>query len=361
MSEEITRMPAVALRGMTILPSMIVHFDVSRDKSIKAIEQAMTADQKLFVVTQRDPEASDPGIDDLYHIGTVVEIKQLVKLPKNIIRVLVEGLERAELLEMEASAGYLDAKVATFPDVKDQDYPGKGDEVGQQAMIRNLKELFQKYAQANGKISQELVRQIMEIEDLEHLTDQIAIHIPLYYEEKQRILEAVFLYDRYEGLCVILANEENIMRIKVQLQEKVKARIDKNQKEYILREQLKLIREELGDDTTLDDAQHFLEETEKLTAGEEVKEKIRKEIKRFSNSAGNTSEAGVIRGYIETLLEMPWDKMSEDNEDISAARKQLDQDHYGLEKVKERVLEFLAVRTLTKKGDSPILCLVGPP
>ena len=361
MSEEITRMPAVALRGMTILPSMIVHFDVSRDKSIKAIEQAMTADQKLFVVTQRDPEASDPGIDDLYHIGTVVEIKQLVKLPKNIIRVLVEGLERAELLEMEASAGYLDAKVATFPDVKDQDYPGKGDEVGQQAMIRNLKELFQKYAQANGKISQELVRQIMEIEDLEHLTDQIAIHIPLYYEEKQRILEAVFLYDRYEELCVILANEENIMRIKVQLQEKVKARIDKNQKEYILREQLKLIREELGDDTTLDDAQHFLEETEKLTAGEEVKEKIRKEIKRFSNSAGNTSEAGVIRGYIETLLEMPWDKMSEDNEDISAARKQLDQDHYGLEKVKERVLEFLAVRTLTRKGDSPILCLVGPP
>ena len=265
MSEEITRMPAVALRGMTILPSMIVHFDVSRDKSIKAIEQAMTADQKLFVVTQRDPEASDPGIDDLYHIGTVVEIKQLVKLPKNIIRVLVEGLERAELLEMEVSAGYLDAKVATFPDVKDQDYPGKGDEVGQQAMIRNLKELFQKYAQANGKISQELVRQIMEIEDLEHLTDQIAIHIPLYYEEKQRILEAVFLYDRYEELCVILANEENIMRIKVQLQEKVKARIDKNQKEYILREQLKLIREELGDDTTLDDAQHFLEETEKLT------------------------------------------------------------------------------------------------
>ena len=361
MSEEITRMPAVALRGMTILPSMIVHFDVSRDKSIKAIEQAMTADQKLFVVTQRDPEASDPGIDDLYHIGTVVEIKQLVKLPKNIIRVLVEGLERAELLEMEASAGYLDAKVATFPDVKDQDYPGKGDEVGQQAMIRNLKELFQKYAQANGKISQELVRQIMEIEDLEHLTDQIAIHIPLYYEEKQRILEAVFLYDRYEELCVILANEENIYRIKKEFQEKVKADIDQNQKEYILREQLKLIREELGDDTTLDDAQHFLEETEKLTAGEEVKEKIRKEIKRFSNSAGNTSEAGVIRGYIETLLEMPWDKMSEDNEDISAARKQLDQDHYGLEKVKERVLEFLAVRTLTKKGDSPILCLVGPP
>ena len=361
MNEVIKHIPAVALRGMTILPAMIVHFDVSRDKSIKAIEQAMAADQKLFVVTQKDPEVSDPGKDDLYRIGTIVEIKQLVKLPKNIIRVLVEGIKRAEVLEIEESAGYLDVELATFPETKEMEYPGKEDEVGQQAMIRNLKELFQKYAQASGKISQELVRQIMEIEDLEHLTDQIAIHIPLYYEEKQKILEAVFLYDRYEEICVILANEENIMRIKAQLQEKVKARIDKNQKEYILREQLKLIREELGDDSTMDDAEHFSQEVEKLTASEEVKEKIRKEIKRFSNSVGNSSEAGVIRGYIETLLEMPWDKMSEDNEDISAARRQLDQDHYGLQKVKERVLEFLAVRTLTKKGDSPILCLVGPP
>ena len=361
MNEVIKHIPAVALRGMTILPAMIVHFDVSRDKSIKALEQAMAADQKLFVVTQKDPEVSDPGKDDLYRIGTIVEIKQLVKLPKNIIRVLVEGIKRAEVLEIEESAGYLDVELATFPKTKEMEYPGKEDEVGQQAMIRNLKELFQKYAQASGKISQELVRQIMEIEDLEHLTDQIAIHIPLYYEEKQKILEAVFLYDRYEEICVILANEENIMRIKAQLQEKVKARIDKNQKEYILREQLKLIREELGDDSTMDDAEHFSREVENLTASEEVKEKIRKEIKRFSNSAGNSSEAGVIRGYIETLLEMPWDKMSEDNEDISAARRQLDQDHYGLQKVKERVLEFLAVRTLTKKGDSPILCLVGPP
>ena len=361
MNEVIKHIPAVALRGMTILPAMIVHFDVSRDKSIKALEQAMAADQKLFVVTQKDPEVSDPGKDDLYRIGTIVEIKQLVKLPKNIIRVLVEGIKRAEVLEIEESAGYLDVELATFPETKEMEYPGKEDEVGQQAMIRNLKELFQKYAQASGKISQELVRQIMEIEDLEHLTDQIAIHIPLYYEEKQKILEAVFLYDRYEEICVILANEENIMRIKAQLQEKVKARIDKNQKEYILREQLKLIREELGDDSTMDDAEHFSQEVEKLTASEEVKEKIRKEIKRFSNSVGNSSEAGVICGYIETLLEMPWDKMSEDNEDISAARRQLDQDHYGLQKVKERVLEFLAVRTLTKKGDSPILCLVGPP
>ena len=362
MSEEITRMPAVALRGMTILPSMIVHFDVSRDKSIKAIEQAMTADQKLFVVTQRDPEASDPGIDDLYYIGTVVEIKQLVKLPKNIIRVLVEGLERAELLEMEASAGYLDAKVATFPDVKDQDYPGKGDEVGQQAMIRNLKELFQKYAQANGKISQELVRQIMEIEDLEHLTDQIAIHIPLYYEEKQRILEAVFLYDRYEGLCVILANEENIMRIKVQLQEKVKARIDKNQKEYILREQLKLIREELGEEQ---DSQYYTDkyknQLEQIECSDEIRGRIEKEIDRLESIPVSSSEHVVAADYIETLLALPWDKASHDSKDIKKAQEILEEDHYGLDKIKERILEFLAVRILNEQGDSPILCLVGPP
>ena len=361
MSEEITRMPAVALRGMTILPSMIVHFDVSRDKSIKAIEQAMTADQKLFVVTQRDPEASDPGIDDLYHIGTVVEIKQLVKLPKNIIRVLVEGLERAELLEMEVSAGYLDAKVATFPDVKDQDYPGKGDEVGQQAMIRNLKELFQKYAQANGKISQELVRQIMEIEDLEHLTDQIAIHIPLYYEEKQRILEAVFLYDRYEELCVILANEENIMRIKVQLQEKVKARIDKNQKEYVLREQIKVIREELGETNVEDEADEFMEKLKNLKASDEVKEKLKKEISRFQTMGNQTPESSVLRTYIETMFEVPWEEMSEDSTDLDHAQQILDRDHYGMEKVKERVLEYLAARAMSGKKDAAILCLVGPP
>mgnify|MGYP002230640041 CR=1 FL=1 len=354
-------MPAVALRGMTILPSMIVHFDVSRDKSIKAIEQAMTADQKLFVVTQRDPEASDPGIDDLYHIGTVVEIKQLVKLPKNIIRVLVEGLERAELLEMEVSAGYLDAKVATFPDVKDQDYPGKGDEVGQQAMIRNLKELFQKYAQANGKISQELVRQIMEIEDLEHLTDQIAIHIPLYYEEKQRILEAVFLYDRYEELCVILANEENIMRIKVQLQEKVKARIDKNQKEYVLREQIKVIREELGETNVEDEADEFMEKLKNLKASDEVKEKLKKEISRFQTMGNQTPESSVLRTYIETMFEVPWEEMREDSTDLDHAQQVLDLDHYGMEKVKERVLEYLAARAMSGKKDAAILCLVGPP
>lgn len=360
MNEIIRHIPAVALRGMTILPSMIVHFDVSREQSIKAIEYAMLGDQRIFVVSQKNPEISNPARKDLYQIGTVVVIKQLIKLPKNILRVLVEGMERAELTDLDDSQGYLDADIVCFHEEKEE-RPGFDDEIGQMAMLRNLKELFQEYAYANGKMSKELVRQMMEMEELERLVDQIAINLPLYYEEKQKLLEAVHLYERYELLCVILSNEVNIMHIKAELQQKVKARIDKNQKEYILREQLKLIREELGEDTTLTDADNFRKAADELCALPEVKDKIKKEIERFRSVAGNTSESGVIRGYIETLLEMPWDKMSEDNTDLEKARRQLEADHYGLGKVKERVLEFLAVRTLTKKCDSPILCLVGPP
>lgn len=360
MNEVIKSIPAVALRGMTILPSMIVHFDVSRDKSIKAIEYAMVSGQRLFVTAQKNADVSDPAMEDLYRIGTIVEIKQLVKLPKNILRVLVEGLERAELTDMDMSAGYLNAEVVSFRE-EAMERPGYDDEIGQTAMTRNLKEMFQEYTKANNKMSQDLVRQILEITELERLVDQIAIHIPLYYEDKQRLLEAVHLYDRYELLCVILGNEINIMRIKTELQDKVKERIDKNQKEYILREQLRLIREELGDDTTFTDADNFRQALKEIVASDEVKERIEKEIKRFGSVAGSSSESSVIRGYIETLLEMPWDKTSEDSTDIAKARALLDADHYGLQKVKERVLEFLAVRALTKKCDSPILCLVGPP
>ena len=360
MNERIKHIPAVALRGMTILPSMIVHFDVSREKSKKAVEEAMLGDQKLFVVSQKNPEIQDPAMQDLYRIGTVVTIKQLIKLPKNIFRVLAEGLERAELTDLDESQGYLDAEVVCF-DEDAEDRPGYQDEIGQQAMVRNLKELFSEYASANGKMSKELVHQMMEIDELERLVDQLAIHIPLPYEDKQKLLEAVYLYDRYELLCVLLGNEVNIMRIRAELQEKIKERIDKNQKEYILREQLKVIREELGEDNTMTDADHFRQELEELAASKEVKEKIEKEIDRFRSMAGNTSESGVIRGYIETLLEMPWDKESVDSTDLKAAKAQLEADHYGLEKVKERVLEFLAVRMLTKQCDSPILCLVGPP
>ncbi len=357
MNELIKNIPVVALRGMTILPSMITHFDISREKSVKAVETAMLRDQKLVVVTQKSPETQDPGRKDLHKIGTLVTVKQIMKLPQNIFRVLAEGLERVEVMDLDVADGCLVADAATFS----EEELALPDEKNQEAMVQTLRTIFQDYCQANGKISRETALQIMEQTDLQKMVDQIAVNIPVFYEEKQKLLEAVDLTERFEQLSVLLENEIQVMNIKTEIQEKVKARVDKNQREYILREQLKVIREELGEDTTGAEADHFQEETDKLEASDEVKERIEKEIERFKNAGNNSAESSVIRGYIETLLELPWDKESVDNMDLANAREILDEDHYGLEKVKERVLEFLAVRTLTKKGDSPIICLVGPP
>lgn len=354
MTEEMKHIPAVALRGMTILPAMIVHFDISRKMSIKAVEQAMLSDQKLFVVTQKDPEVSEPVLDDLYRIGTIVEIKQVIKMPKNILRVLAEGIQRAELVDISDNPEYLDADILTFVEEDTMDQNTK------EALLRSMKETFERYCSVNGKVSKELISQIMELNDLEKATAQIAMNIPLYYEQKQKVLEAVELKERCELLCSIMENEIQILQIKIEIQEKVKERIDKNQREYIMREQMKLIREELKEDN-VNEADQFEEELKKLKASKEVKEKIQKEIQRYRNIGMNSGESSVIRGYIETLLEMPWDKASKDSKDIERAREILEADHYGLEKVKERILEFLSVRILTKKGDSPILCLVGPP
>lgn len=354
MTEEMKHIPAVALRGMTILPAMIVHFDISREMSIKAVEQAMLSDQKLFVVTQKDPEVSEPVLDDLYRIGTIVEIKQVIKMPKNILRVLAEGIQRAELVDISDNLEYLDADILTFAEEDTMDQNTK------EALLRSMKETFERYCSVNGKVSKELISQIMELNDLEKATAQIAMNIPLYYEQKQKVLEAVELKERCELLCSIMENEIQILQIKIEIQEKVKERIDKNQREYIMREQMKLIREELKEDN-VNEADQFEEELKKLKASKEVKEKIQKEIQRYRNIGMNSGESSVIRGYIETLLEMPWDKASKDSKDIERAREILEADHYGLEKVKERILEFLSVRILTKKGDSPILCLVGPP
>lgn len=360
MNEIIKHIPVVALRGMTILPSMIVHFDVSRDKSIKAVERAMLGEQRLLAVTQRNPDVSDPCEEDLYRVGAVVTVKQMIRMPKNIVRVLVEGTDRAEMVNLDITGEYLEAEAVCCRE-DDLENFDMVDALGYEAMLRNLREIFQEYASACGRISKDLVRQILEIGDLEQLVDQVAVNVPLFYEDKQKILEAVRLYDRYELLCLILSNEVNVMHIKAKLQERVKERIDKNQKEYILREQMKVIREELGEDGSGADAQQFRTALEALEASAEVKKKIEKEIGRFLNVSGNTAESSVMRSHIETLLEMPWDKASVDSTDLAAAEKKLEADHYGLEKVKERVMEFLAVRMLTKKGDSPILCLVGPP
>lgn len=357
MSDLIIMLPAIALRGTTILPDMIVHFDISRVKSVKAVEEAMLHDQKIFLVTQKDTEVEDPSQADVYKIGTVAAIKQVVKLPKGLLRVLVEGLERAELLGFEPREDMLEAEIVTFDGGEEEPLPANAKE----AMFRNLREMFAVYCQESQKISRELMLQILDYEDVEKLVDQIAINLPVSYEQRQKLLEAVRLQDRYETLSVILGNEVEILRIRAELQSQVKARIDKNQKEYILREQMKLIREELGEDNVQSEIEDFKEKAEKLRAPKEVKEKIRDEIRRFQNVISNPSESAVIRGYIETLLGLPWNKMSRDNHDLKKARKILEEDHYGLQKVKERILEYLAVRTLTKKGDSPILCLVGPP
>ena len=349
-------LPAIALRGTTILPGMIVHFDVSRERSVKAIEAAMLHDQKIFLVTQIDPEVESPDLAGVYHVGTIAYIKQVVKLPQNLLRVLVEGTGRATLVKFEQEFPFIRSEI-TPVDEEEMQMP----EPVMEAMHRSLKELFHRYCMENGKVSKELVAQILNIDNVEELVEQIAVNIPLSYQNKQKILEALTLEERYEVLGAILGNEIEIMQIGSDLQKKVKARIDKNQREYILREQLKLIREELGEDNTADDAEEFKKKLQELQAGDEVKEKISKEIERFKNTNSNVSENAVLRGYIETMLALPWEKKSTDSDDLKEAWKVLQEGHYGLKDVKERVMEFLSVRKLTHKGKSPILCLVGPP
>lgn len=356
MDTMIRKLPAIALRGMVILPGMIAHFDVSREKSIRAVEESMMDEQHIFLVAQKDIEKENPDISDVYKIGTIAEVKQVIKLQNNIVRILVEGKERAELSAFLECPEYLYAEVIRFDEDEEELY-----EDVQQAMIRGLQETFGRYLVVNPKLGKDLQRHVNEMKDLQKLMDMLANNLPLRYEEKQKILEAVSLTERYEVLMAQLLMEIEVTAIKNDLQKKVKERVDKNQKEYILREQMKVIREELGEDNTESDAEGYLEALKKLKADKEVKDKIRKEIERFKNISPNSSESAVTRGYIETLLELPWDKTSKDNRDIKNAEVILDEDHYGLEKVKERMLEFLAVRNLTSKGESPIICLVGPP
>lgn len=357
MDNERKSLPMVALRGMTIMPEMVVHFDVSRERSIAAIQEAMVEEQKIFLAAQKSIETEDPGQEDVYDVGTVGTIKQLIKLPKHIVRVLVSGENRGILRRIEQKDPYLRAEV----EVIDESGLVIPDDPKNQAMERSLKDMFVEYASKNGKMSKEAVAQLADIKGLKKLVDEIAANIPLSYTDQQELLSETDFWKRYEKLVFRLVNEVQIMDIKEEIQRKVKERVDKHQREYILREQLKLIREELGEDSTVSDAEEFEAELKKLKAPKEVKEKLKKEISRFKSSLNSPSENAVIRTYIETLLEMPWDKASKDNEDIAYAKQVLDEDHYGLEQVKERILEFLAVRTLTKKGDSPILCLVGPP
>lgn len=363
MNRETMSLPMVALRGVAVLPEMVRHFDVSREKSLKAIEEAMEGNQKIFLSAQKDIEAEDPKMADVYQVGCVATIRQIVKLPKKINRVLVSGDTRACINTIEFEEPYLRANVTIMPDedTSVEDIGAEEHPLNMEAMLRGMKDIFKEYLLKNPKLSKELALQIENINELSRLVNVIAANVPFSYLDAQQLLEETNLMRRYELLAYKLVNEIQILNVKDEIQAKVKERVDKNQREYILREELKLIREELGDDNTLSDAEEFQQKTDELQAPEEVKEKLNKEIKRFKNSMGNPAEIGVTRTYIETVLEMPWDKMCEEHQDIAFAKQVLEEDHYGLEKVKERVLEFLAVRALTKKGETPILCLVGPP
>ena len=350
-------LPMVALRGLTIMPEMVVHFDVSRERSITAVQQAMMEDQKIFLVAQKSIETEDPGQEDVYSIGTVATVRQVIKLPKKIVRVLVSGEQRGRLTGISEKEPYLKAEVELL---EETDF-GIEDEIQKEAMARNLREVLTEYADKSGKMSKEAVKELISIEDLKKLTNEIACSVPFSYTEQQKLLEELDIKKRYEKLCSELTDEIQIIDVKKEIQKKVKELVDRHQREYILREELKVIRQELGEDSGISDAEEFEEAAAKLEAPEEVKEKLKREISRFKNTIGSQAENGVIRTYIETLLEMPWEKRSEENNDIQYARKVLDEDHYGMETVKERILESLAVRTLTRREESPILCLVGPP
>lgn len=355
MEEQIINMPAVALRGLTILPGMIAHFDVSRERSLRAVEEAMEQDQKIYLVTQRNVDSEDPTQEDLYQMGIVADIKQVVRLQNDVVRILVDGISRAALLGFTGNEKYLEAEIC-YCDSNADSLP----EDLREAMLLGVREAFHRYAAVVGKISKELIRQIDQYEDLEKLIDYVTNNLPVSYELKQQVLEAEDINDRYQVIVSLLLSQVEVISIKNELQKKVKVRVDKHQKEYVLREQLGVIREELGENAD-SEADEYEKKLSELDAPDYVKEKTKKEIKRFRNMSSSSSESTVERGYIETVLELPWNKMSVDNKDLDHAAQVLDDDHYGLKDVKERILEFLAVRNLTSKGESPIICLVGPP
>lgn len=348
-------MPAIPLRGMSIMPGMIAHFDISRDRSLKAVEESMQADQKIFLVTQRDVDVEEPMQSDLYEMGIVAEIKQVVKLQNDVVRILIDGKSRAKLVGFTRCEDFLEAEICTY----NTDLEGVPSDV-REAMLVGVRESFEKYAAVVGKVNKELFRQIEKYDDIEKLIDFVTNNLPVSYAQKQKVLGTEDICDRYEVIVAILLKQINVAQIKNDFQQKVKKKVDKHQREYLLREQMSVIREELGENAD-SEADEFLKKTESLNAPEEVRQKLKKEIERYRNLSGSSSESVVARGYIETLLELPWNDMSTDNTDFDRAEKILNDDHYGLSDVKERVLEFLSVRNLTNKGESPIICLVGPP
>lgn len=348
--------PVVALRGLTVLPQMIISFDISRKKSIAAVEKAMVGDQKILLVTQKRTEEMNPQAEDLYQMGTIAMVKQLVKLPGGVIRVMAEGEERAELLSLNADGSYLEGEA----EIRTTDEENLS-QIEREAMTRIVKEKLEEYGRVDQTAAREILPNLLAITELPELLNQTAVQFPWEFTVKQQVLDQVYLTAQYEQIVSILLTEIEVFQVKKEFQSKVKAAIDKNQKDYILREQMRIIREELGEDNPVSDADELKEKLASIKAGKEVKDRIAKEIERFKSMPGGSQDANVLRTYLETVLELPWDKVTRDNNDLCHAEEILNEDHYGLEKVKERVLEYLAVRILTKKGTSPIICLVGPP
>lgn len=356
MSEKSYIIPVIPLRGLTILPGTTVHFDISRKSSIAAANTAMMQGQQLFVTAQKDPVETSPGFDGIYKIGTVVMIKQLNKLPDGITRVMVEAKSKAEILELIEGEHFLQGEICDI--VEEENELSENQE---EAFVRELKDTVRRYDATNHELTESGIRSIMRIERLSTLMEQILLRIKVDFRIKQEYLEENDIVSKFGTVLAFLNRENEIGQIRASIVEKVKERLDKSQREHILREQMQVIREELGEDF-LAEADEFQEKIQALDASDEVKEKLFKELSRFRTFGGNAVEANVIRTYIDTMLEMPWNQETEENPDLQNAQDILDRDHYGLTKVKERILEFLAVRNLTKaKGSSPIVCLVGPP
>ena len=350
-------MPAVPLRGMTVLPGMMAHIDLNRKKSIVALERATKGGNRLFLVTQKQIDTEEPGKDDLYAMGCIVSIKQVITLQNKVLRVLVQGESRGKLLQFdEEQDKYLLAEV----EVKFLQR-GQWENAEEEARIRMLKDAISQYLLYQPNVPKIVAVTATDSSDLSELIQVCINYIPFYHQIRQEFLEEYDEEKLYDLLLEKLTDEVEVLRVRADLKSKLKKQVDKHQRDYMLREQMNMIKKELGDDDTVSDADRFTADLENLDAPDSIKEKIRKEITRFKTVNGSSSESAVQRAYIETLLELPWNKASKDNGDIHRAEKILNRDHYGLEQVKERILEFLAVRTLTADGESPIICLVGPP
>ncbi len=366
------KLPIVPLRAMVVLPEQVLHFDITKKQSVQAIEQAMKSEKKILLATYKSKEEEAPSIDKLYEHGCIAEIKQVIKLPKDIVRVLVVGRTRGRIIEVTKDEECLTGVVE---EVENDWYPLNADAMQEErrdfarklnvsiekAQVRELREKFAEYAEANKKIRKEAVKQSKEITKLGDLIDFISGQCMFEYIDLQAVLSEEEVDKRFDLLAKKLEEEIQIHEIRDGIQKKVKKNIDKSQKEFYLREQLKVIRKELGEDPVNDDADQFMIAGAMRDLSSEITEKIFKEVGRFRNMNVNSAEHGILRTYIETMLEIPWEKQSEDSIDIASAKVILDEEHYGLDEVKERILEFLAVRSFTTKGGSPILCLVGPP